>query len=288
MIKKTTLFLLVLPFSFLFTSCEDESLEAPIPAYLHIDDIFVRNLPPISDTASDQITDAWVYINDLSIGSFELPTVIPIQQIGKINLKIRGGVLNNGMTNSRTIYPFYDFFVLDTVLNAEEHIYINPVVPYREKTDFDNPWSGEDFESSINFERNPQSDTIFVREIDKSKVFEGNASGAAYLDPSMTFFEALTPAFSDIPRGTSPVYLEMDYKCTHDVVVSIYYNNKSIQYPIINLRPKSHWNKVYVELMPVFSELASGVDFNLAIGYKKPVGEVGALFVDNVKLLHFK
>lgn len=285
--KDFTYFLLISLLTISFSSCNEKELEAPVPAYLHINDMMVQNPPPLSDTASDKITDAWVYVNNQSIGSFELPAIIPIQKIGKVSIKIRGGIFRDGMSNSRATYPFYDFFTLDTVLHAEEHFYLHPLVQYFPKTIFDNPWSGEDFESGINFETNPKSDTVFVRETDKSKVFKGNASGAAYLNESMDFFEAYTPTFSSIPRGTSPIYLEMNYKCTHDVVISIYANNRKVQLPVLNLRPKASWNKVYVNLGSVFSTLAQMSNFNLAIGYQKPLGEKGALYIDNVKLLHF-
>ncbi len=285
--KTNIIFLFPFILILLLSACKMDSLEAPIPGYLHIDKILVKNLPPRSDTATSQIVDSWVYINDQLLGSFELPTTIPIQDLGKVNLKIRGGILNNGISNSRIAYPFYEQYEVDTVFNPEEELKISPVVTYSDKTEFEEPWSGEDFESSINFENHPNSDTVLIRETDKNKVKKGNASGAAYLDAEMTFFEAYTPTFSNIPRGTSPVYLELDYKCTHDIVISVYYNNRSIQLPIVNLRAKALWNKVYVELRPVFTELSTAQNFNLAIGYTKPKGVQGELLIDNVKLLHF-
>ena len=127
---------------------------------------------------TSNIVDATVFANSVFVGTFELPATIPIMQTGPVELQIAAGIKNNGLVNDRLIYPFYDFFTMDTLIHAEEHFYLQPLVKYFPKTVFDNPWSGEDFESGINFDTNPNSDTVFIRETDKSKVFKGNASGS--------------------------------------------------------------------------------------------------------------
>lgn len=270
-----------------FFSCKEEELQAEVPAYLSISDLSVIQ---DSTLASDNIKDAWVFVDDQLLGVFELPTTIPIQKTNKkIKLTIAGGIFKNALSNQRAIYPFYESYQVYTSLKAEEIDTINPTVTYRSNTEFDEPWSGEDFESGINFDHSPQSDTTFIRETDPDLVFAGTASGAAYLEPGMDFFEASTPTFSanEIPRGTSPVYLELDYRCSHDIAISIYVNFRSQQYSVVNLRASASWNKAYIELGPVFSTLFDASNYSIAIGYKKPTEDEGYLMVDNIKLLHF-
>lgn len=267
-------------------SCDDDDLKAPVPGYLRINEINVETTASVQGSNSSNIKDAWVFINDQLIGSFELPTNIPLQNTGSFNLKIRGGVFNNGQSINRVIYPFYDFYDKDTSISPQEQITINPTVFYKPDAIFDTPWSGENFESGINFEHNSNSETNLVRNT-TNDVFEGVASGLARLESNETFFEAYTPAFSDISRLGIATYLELDYKCTHDIIISVYTDSRTNQNAVLALRSQSTWNKAYVDFTPVFSTLASATDFNIAIGYQKPEGEIGELHLDNVKLVRF-
>ncbi len=272
---------------FLFISCDDEDLKAPVPGFLQIDEISVKTTASIQGSASNNIKDAWVFIDDQLIGVFELPTNIPIQNTGDFNLKIRGGIFNNGLSNNRVIYPFYEFYIKDTTVAPQEQMKLTPVVEYKVDTEFDDPWSGENFESGINFEHNPNSETTFTRNtVDDVK--EGAASGLARLESDETFFEAYTPAFSDISRLGVPAYLELDYKCSHDVVISVYTDSRAQQFSVLVLRCQNEWNKIYVDFTPVFSTLSTATNYNIAIGYTKPVGEIGELHVDNIKFLKFQ
>lgn len=285
----TTRYQLLIPLIalLLLFSCKEEELQAEIPAYLEISEFSVLQ---DSNIVSDNVKDVWVYVDDQLQGVFELPTSIPIQKTNrKIKLTIAAGIFKNALSNQRAIYPFYESYNVDTTLIAEKVYTINPTVNYRSNTEFDEPWSGEDFESGINFEHKFTSDTVFIRETDPEKVFNGIASGAAYLEPGMDFFEASTPIFgsNEIPRGTAPVYLELDYRCSHDIVISVYVNNNSQQFSVVNLRARADWNKAYIELASVFSTLFDAFNYSIAIGYAKPTQDEGYLVVDDIKLLHF-
>lgn len=277
---------LFMAFLLLLQSCKDEDLKATVPAYLKIDDIEVFTTKGEQGSSNDKITDAWVFVGDQLIGSFELPTVVPIQQTGNVNIKIRGGVFNNGMSNNRVIYPFYEFYVLDTTLSPQQELSLKPRVTYKTDAVFDYPWSGEDFESGVNFINHPNSDVPLSKNI-TTDVFEGTASGIARLNESQTFFEAYTPAFSDISRLGISAYLELNYKCTHDVVISIYTNNRQNQFSVLVLRNRLEWNKIYIDFTPVFSTLFNAQDYNIAIGYQKPIGQIGELHLDNIKFVHY-
>jgi len=281
------LYLFILSLALFFLACNDDDLKADIPAFLIIDDVVLKTTPS-QGSANDRITDVKVFINDASLGTYELPTVIPIRQIGAVNIKIRSVIHNSGQSNQRVDYPFYTTFVLDTVLNPREEIKIEPKVEYFSTVSFSEPWSGEDFESGVNFDFHQFSEATLDRLTDPIRVFEGNASGIARLEPSMEFFEAYTPSFSDIPRNGQKVYLELNYRSSHSFTVSVYTNNRSTQDPIISFRPRESWTKVYVDLSNVFSTLVNAFNFNLAIGYRKPIGEVGELYLDNIKLVHFR
>jgi len=279
------LFLLLFGIALATISCDDEDLKADIPAFLTINQVTLTTTPN-QGSASANISNVNVFVNDQSLGFFELPASIPIREVGNVNIKIRAVIENNGRSGDKVVYPFYTGFELDTVLKEEQEITINPEITYFETTIFAEPWSGENFESGVNFEHHIDSDTILVRLNDPNESFEGT-SGLAMLSKNATFFEARTPAFSNIPRSGLPVYLELDFKSTHTFLISIYTNNRSDQNTIVFLRPQTGWTKVYVELGSIFSAFATAFDFNIAIGYVKDQGEVGRLLLDNVKLVHF-
>lgn len=279
--------LLSLLFLFVLQSCKDDELAATIPAYLKIDDISVKINDPIEGSASSKIPDAWVYINDRLIGAFELPATIPILQTGPVTVSVRGGVYNNGLSNQRVVYPFYEFYYLDTNL-VPEQIYEPPIrVSYKVGSVFDQAWTGENFETGINFLTNPNSDTTINRVTTPNLVFEGNASGGIFLPVGTNFAEIYTPAFSDIPRIGTAVYMELDYKSTHDFAISIYAENRTRQFSVVNFRATNDWSKVYIDFSKVFSTLFDATDFNIAIGMVKPNSENAELLLDNIKLINF-
>jgi len=268
-----------------FLGCKNDDINAPIPAYLTINDISVKARNG-SGTASDNITDAKVFINDQSLGTFQLPASIPIQTTGAVKLKIRGVILNRGNSNDKRDYPFYTDYEENIVFEKEVEVERNPRVEYFPSVDFDSPWSGEDFESGVNFEYNPNSEAVFVRETDPNDVFEGNASGKAVLTSDQEFFEAWIPTFSDIPRNGQAVYLEMNYKSTHLFAISIYANNQTSQNRVVFLRPSTEWKKAYIEIGEIFSLISAANNYTIAIGFTKSKGEEAKLLIDNVNLGH--
>jgi hypothetical protein len=165
---------------------------------------------------------------------------------------------------------------------------LTPVVNYQTTAIFDNPWSGEDFETGVNFNYSPQTDTVFQRVTGVNDVFEG-ASGLAYLTSEMDFFEAWSPTFSNIPRNGVAVWLEMDYKSTHRFAISVFTNGTSVsnQNSIVFFNPRTTYGKVYIELASVFSSLSGARNYTLAFGFPKQVGEVAQFHLDNVKLVRF-
>ena len=165
---------------------------------------------------------------------------------------------------------------------------LTPVVNYQSTAIFDDPWSGEDFESGVNFNYSPLSDTTFARITNPKEALEG-ASGLAYLTEDMEFFEAWSPTFSNVPRNGIPVWLEMDYKSTHLFAITVFINGTSVanQQSVVSFNPRATYGKVYIELTDVFSTLAGAVNYTIGIGFPKPTGETAQLYIDNVKLVRF-
>ena len=91
----------------LFTSCDKFKGDQTIPAYLTIDSIYLTTSLSMQGSASAKITDAWVYVDEVQIGAFQLPARIPVLERGMHEVQILPGIKQNGIAATRAAYPFY-------------------------------------------------------------------------------------------------------------------------------------------------------------------------------------
>src|SRR3989337_3990814 len=82
--------------------------EEPIPSYIHIDAINLSTNYTIEGSSSNKILNAWIYIDDQSVGAFELPCTVPVLAVGSHEIKIQAGIKENGIDATRIYYPFYE------------------------------------------------------------------------------------------------------------------------------------------------------------------------------------
>ena len=108
--RKILLSLHILFFSFFLlvqTSCEKFSGDQTIPAYISIDSIYLQTDYSLEGSNSQNITDAWVYVDDYLIGTFQLPARFPVLRQGTHTLSVIPGIKKNGIASTRITYPFY-------------------------------------------------------------------------------------------------------------------------------------------------------------------------------------
>ncbi len=266
-------------------SCSKEDYEAQVPTYISISDITLTTDYAIQGSASENITDAWVFINDDLVGVYELPAKFPVLKEGNSTIKVYGGIKDNGIASSRARYLPYAPYVEQLNFVAGETISINPVVTYDSDATFS--WL-EDFEnSSLSFLYTADSDTTINKQ--STDVKEGNYSGHVYLENHMDFFEATSFGLTGIPRDGTPVYLELDVKTNEPMLIGIYVDDN--QYPYWNLSTSSVWKKVYVNLTDVFVNTPAGTEMKVFFGIKEVTSpfltDNPEIFIDNLKLVHF-
>ena len=191
-----------------FTSCEKEN---NIPAYIMIEDI------KLSNNATHNITDAWVYINDNLQGVYELPANFPVLEQGQQKLRIKAGIKDNGIAGTRVPYPFYSSYILEEQeFNPEGIISVDPEVSYLESTNF----FLEDFEGiGLDLEMSLTSDTSII-EINENN----NKYAAGLLVDSLINFEVISDELTNLPQAGAPVYLELDYQCNTRFLAGVYIN----------------------------------------------------------------
>ena len=268
-----------------FFSCSKESYEAQTPTYISIDSIILSTNYSIEGSASSNITDAWVYINDDLVGVYTLPARFPTLKEGVANLKVYGGIKDNGIAATRTRYLLYDPHEEQVNLVKGETLNITPTITYKTGATF--PWL-EDFENaSLSFLYTAGADTIINKV--SNEVREGAFSGQVFLDPGMDFFEATCPAISTVPRTGSPVYLELEFKTNEPLVVGVFLGVNQIR--IITLNTTTEWKKIYINLTDVINNNPAVADMKVFFGIKSdasnPFGVISPEFyVDNLKLVH--
>ena len=279
----------VILFFTVFTSCEIVNPDEDIPSYIHIDSIDLVINDPVEGSASHKITDAWVYVDDNLIGTYELPVTLPILESGKHTVKIRAGIKLNGITASRVFYPFYTFYSEVVDLEKAKVDTLKPYVNYFEGTTF--AWK-EDFEDSgIKIEPLSTSDTSITLVQDPEHVFEGNASGAIFLDEQKKLFKgsSLAASLLSLPKAGIPVFLEMNYKNNQEFAVGIIavYPTYFAEITVIVLNPSETWNKVYINLTNDVSEEVGAVGYQLylAAGKDSTVSSP-AIYLDNLKIIY--
>ena len=275
------LYSLVLILGIIFNSCSKESYESQVPAYISIDQITLTTNLVAEGSASSNITDAWVYINDDLVGVYELPATFPVIKEGLVNLKVYAGIKDNGIAASRARYLLYAPYSEQINLVKGETVKIIPQVSYDVGAKF--TWL-EDFENaSLSFLYSTINKTT-------TDVKEGIYSGRVYLTTTMDFFEATSVGFTNLPNSGTPIYLELDFKTNEPLLIGVYLDTD--QYSMMTLNVTSTWKKIYINLTDIINSKPNAAEVKVFFGVKETttspfVSTNPEILLDNIKLVHY-
>jgi hypothetical protein len=273
-------------------SCSKQYAEDEVPAYLYIENFTLETNYLKQGTNSSNISDVWVFVNDQTIGVFELPATIPILTEGNQKLSLLAGIKKNGISNNRDDYFFYAPHEINQNFVRRSVDTLRPVITYSEAADF--VWQ-EDFEDlTFRFDTSAASGVKLERTTLATERYEGKASGQIKLNSSNNYFEARSAEKLKLNGGGLPVYLEMNYRCNQafEIVLWGYLPNavvNEVQVVVVNSsteRYGSNYNKIYVDLAPAIGYLNQSTDFRIAIvaSYDNTNTE-GLIFIDNLKIV---
>lgn len=297
--SKSIFSLLSLPIAFalMFTSCSKFEGDQTVPAFIRIDSIGLRTISTDQGSKSAYISDAWIYVDDVLIGAFELPCVAPVLYQGNHNITIKPGIRLNGLINLRSAFPLYTdvtqkldlvpdsiTVVKGTVINGK----LTPLVQYAETTKIVVTEAFEDASFVFDTTSNSQAD-ISLTPSNSPLTFEGDHSGMVTLTDTLTYFEMYTNEKYVLPRLGTPVFLEMDYMTSLPITIGVYSYSTSeiVQHPVLVLTEMPKWRKVYVNLTPIVSSLTSATSFRIFIGANRLESDPsGTVYLDNIKLIH--
>lgn len=315
--KQRNLRLIVLTVSSLaialaFSSCSKFEGDQTIPAYIRIDSLSLTTNYETQGAPTQNITDAWVYINNEPIGAYELPAVFPVLANGITEVRIDPGIKLNGIAALRTPYPFYKSIIQEVFLvegeevnlNSDALVLENETIPYSTTTTYypnlTFVWM-EDFEDpSLSLDSTSKSRT------DISRTYPANNpeafitsyskySGLLELTAEKYLIDVATNVNNStgfiLPKVGEYIFLEVDYKNDNYFTAGFYAREISqiIQHPVLNMNPRSEWNKIYINLTPGVSSSVNAIDFNIFFGATIEAGiDPATIMIDNVKLIHRK
>jgi len=288
-------------------SCGDK--KAKVPAYISIDHI---DLETTSKEGSNlhKITDVWLTLNGLYIGTYELPCKVPVLKYGKQKLTLRAGILMNGIYATRSAYTVFDLAqgvdldgndIDEITLTADSVTYLNAKVKYKDDIEVriieDYETAGDSFES-IELKDVTTPDTAiysadYVETTDVDLVYEGKTSGMIKLtEEKHTILLTLNEDDPlDVPKQGFN-YMEVDYKTDVDLTFGLWFNDpQKTQAPRHGLRPTDEWKKVYLHIIPEqVNNSASPIQATKYRPYmlaKLPSGmKEGYIYLDNIKVIH--
>ncbi len=264
-------------------SCSIINPDEQIPAYIKIDTV-TFTASPGQGTSSQKITDIWLYENEGLLGAFEVPALIPVLASGATSVILTPGIWDDGISAVRVQYPF--FFPDTTTLDFVDGntIHVSPHIIYRTGTKF---YFNEDFEAGNLFSQ-IGGDTNMIRINMFEEIFEGNYSGAIYLDKDRPVYEGRSSSSYNFPDG-QPVYLEMNYKCEQPFEIGLYGKQQgaTVYYYKWTINTKGSWNKIYLDMGADVTQLKAD-DYQILIrAVLSSDRSSSKIVLDNIKLVSF-
>ena len=274
--KKTLYFLIAIS---LFSCDKDDTTNNGVPSYIQIDEI------TLDEDYTTNITDAWVYVDGVNKGVYELPAHFPVLNDGAVEVRIYAGIKDNGIASQRVTYPFYHSDASTIKLTIDSTTIINPIIALKENIEgiIDN------FDQSYNFNH----DTCFS--VPETEGPYGNYGSLSFLDSILVTeinYKDHPLSFDNVPQQGSATYLELDYKSDSEFLVGMYINfpnTPTLQKDLLWINPKDDWNKIYVNLTQTASEAIGAESFSVFIRMQRDnFSEVKTLDFDNIRIIHYK
>ncbi|MFD1552432.1 hypothetical protein DNU06_10625 [Putridiphycobacter roseus] len=201
----------------LFTACQPDLT----PSWLVIDDFTFTTNVTVEGENSEEIVDAWVYLDGKSMGTWEIPLKMPILEEGEHELQVFAGIKDNGEGDTRVNYEFYTSYSTTIQLKKEEITAVKPEFKYKSGLSFAGK---EDFEDTGNifglFSSDDSTKIVSISKNDYPNIVKyGNNCGMIKLSNIDTSFTIIT-AQSFLIKQTE-VYLELDYLSTNSFTIGI-------------------------------------------------------------------
>lgn len=268
--------------------CDGLDTPEPIPAMLYIDTV-ILNTTNNQGTSRHDVREVWVSVGTQLLGAFPLPARVPVLASGDQEVTIFCGIVQNGVTITRDIYPFFDQYRATVNLQPGETDTLSMQIQYDAETEF---VFIEDFETS-----NLLSDDIdgnFGTSVSTSSIgaYEGNRSGVIELAGADNLIEVGSNLYYTLPDDLGNVYLEFDYQ--NDVQLEVGIAGQSAFYferfYKVGVFPSGgEWRKVYVDLTTEVRTMQTNSAREFQIVFRAlniDPDNTAVIRIDNIKLIY--
>lgn len=268
----------------------------PKPIWLEINEWTLQSNPLSAQNPGDlthNITDVWVYIDNKVIGVFEVPCKIPVLVSGNLKVALFPAIRNNGISDTKKIYPFYEPFETSLNFVPGDSYTVNPVTQYYSSCNY---WL-ENFEGNtikIGTDQSYSNASLAI-ENDPLVTLTGKYGHIA-LNTSDSLWLGKTTDDQYLPKGGKEVYLEIDYRNTNSLLTGLLAIDASTGTttgnPNIALNAQSpnslRWKKIYIDLHEIVSASTNATSFKQYFQTLLPVGTSSAdVYIDNIRLVYF-
>lgn len=298
--KITFLFIIVIV---LLSGCKKTDLTA---SYIYITaDAFSINVSRYNDEhntaydmdelasiASQNFSDAWVFVNGQDIGTWELPCKIPILGTDSTELMIFPGLKMNGSSTSRPRYPFVSPYKAKLNLTASEVTELTSLpLQYATTTSFE---FVENFNTDYNgvFHNSDSTTVNFDHIADPNN--PTNRIGCISLEGDIDEFEVISKDINFNNVLPNYVFLEMDYMCDVEdaevyVTMLIDKSTTSVttEEPLVVARAGSKWKKIYINLtQSVLRNQVYAINYRVQISGGRADETPVHFYFDNIKVIY--
>lgn len=279
MIKKVSILLIL----FWIVSCNKSKLAAPSTFFIRPTAITVSPTSTIQGSGSHKITDLWYYTDGLFKGAYPLGSQWPVTE-GSATIKVFAGIKNNGISETRQPYEFYEPVEIDTSVAPSTIVSRSFAFKYKSAAVFHYT---ESFSSQTTGLKTSAGSDIYKFQVlnNASDQLDGGYMYFSLEEDSLNgFFESVSQ-FS-LPANGAPVYLELNYKCDQPFEVGVC--NGSDYRSAVTINKSADWNKIYVQLSAGVSAAPVYTKYGICIRATRPAGSPKAeFFIDNLKLVSY-
>lgn len=268
------------------------------PSWLEVNEVeFTTNFTS-EGVNSHAITDAWVYLDNQSLGVWEIPFRMPILEEGEHKITIFPGIKKNGFASTKTDYPFYTNYSETINLKKENTTTIVPKFEYSEVSSITFKEDFEDTGSQLNPEANSDSTKIkIINKVDFPEIVKyGNSCAKITLNNNDSVIKVTTDLNFDIVQNE--YYLELDYLSNNIFAIGIISTDGITpidQLPEFGVYASDDseyanktWKKMYFDIASDINlnKNASTFDFYIYSNLDSDSNE-GVIYLDNIKLVRY-
>lgn len=265
-----------------------------LPAFIVIDEYSFTTNYSTEYSDSEKISEVWVFANDQVIGSYDLPTEVPILLEGMTEIKVYAGIKRDGIGTTRDIYPFYQVHIENLDLQPMKRDTIRPEFVYVENAEI---ISVDDFENANAFVIDNSSEGSIIRTTDSDIVFEGDGSAHLKLTPDENLIRVTTNEQQYVLPSNRSAYMELNYRCDNSMAMGLFASNGFdeeknfviILTPTVTDAGVEYWNKIYIDLSKVLSETSSATSYEVFFESSRDIDNDSEInvYLDNIKLVYF-